>query len=167
MSSRVLTSAEMSAVPFRYICCIEGIPRSGAPSILGTGVLVDPCTVLTAAHNLVNPRTGARPLPSRIRVTPGRAGTDRPFGSSLAAALIINPEFSHTFPHGPDDFAVIRLARSFDRTAGFWGEPPRPGDADGAEAAEVTPKGPDRRTPTQTQCWRGAVDQHGVWSRIL
>lgn len=120
--------AEVESPPWRYICSIEGLPRGRDPVILGSGTLIGPTRVLTAAHVVSAPRTCALPDPNLIRVTPGRAGSAAPFGQSRADDIIRNPKFDCLVDDicSDRDFAVIVLKDPLGTTAGFWGQRPRP-----------------------------------------
>lgn len=120
--------AEVESPPWRYICSIEALPRGRDSVILGSGTLIGPTRVLTAAHVVSAPRTCALPDPDRIRVTPGRAGSLSPFGQSRAANIIRNPAFDCLVDDicSDRDFAVIELKDPLGKKAGFWGQRPRP-----------------------------------------
>jgi V8-like Glu-specific endopeptidase len=99
--------------PYRYICHIA---EGGRP--LGSGTLIGPNTVLTAAH--VVQGTNWR----RLVAIPGRnadrvRGDIRPFGIANAAAPPrIAPGF--TTPVTPQDYAVFYLRQPIGNTVGYW-----------------------------------------------
>jgi V8-like Glu-specific endopeptidase len=66
---------DTSTIPWRCICHLEVEYESG-PVGFGTGFIIGPKTVLTAAHVIYNARRKAR----NIRVIPGRNGTTAPYG---------------------------------------------------------------------------------------
>ena len=99
--------------PFRYICHIAEGDRP-----LGSGTLIGPNTVFTAAH--VVQGTDWR----RLVAIPGRnasrvRGDIRPFGTANAAAAPrIAPGF--TTPVTPQDYAVFYLRQPIGNTVGYW-----------------------------------------------
>lgn len=124
-----------TAVPFRFICCIESIFTNpgGAPIRLrGSGTLISDRHVLTAAHLVLAnvPQLGGRVRPASIVVSPGRNGTQMPFAASAtvidANRPRIRPEWV-TAPNTQFDFALLTLQRPLgapSRGLGFWGQTP-------------------------------------------
>ncbi len=145
-TSTIVSRADSDRPPFRLICCIEGLPRNQAPAILGSGTLIAPNIVLTAAHVLVDPRRGIVVPPARVRVSPGRggrAGTEQ----SLATRIFPNPAWvrlrqrelrlrraGRAVPPNLEvqlaerDFGIVELARPLGTRFGYWGETPRRAD---------------------------------------
>ncbi|MGK9230957.1 trypsin-like peptidase domain-containing protein [Inquilinus limosus] len=83
--SRVMVP-DTSMTPWRCICHLE-IEYESGPVGFGTGFLIGPETVATAAHVLVDRSTygWAKPRQARrIRVVPGRNGTLAPYGYFVA-----------------------------------------------------------------------------------
>jgi V8-like Glu-specific endopeptidase len=131
--SRVLIE-DTTAVPWRWICALDvtfdkPYPK-GWPTGFGrgSGLLVGPQEVLTAAHNVYADDSTS---PKSVYVTPGRNGRDDPFGRVKATARSvvasafgkngINPEF---------DFAILTLERAIaydkfealgNKPLGYWG----------------------------------------------
>lgn len=99
--------------PYRYICHIA---EGGRP--LGTGTLIGPNTVLTAAH-VVHGKDWRR-----LVAIPGRnadrvRGDSRPFGTANAAGP---PRIAPGFTRGvtPQDYAVFYLRQPIGNTVGYW-----------------------------------------------
>jgi V8-like Glu-specific endopeptidase len=137
-----ITGTNVVTVPFRYICNIELLHSTGA-QMIGSGTLIGPQAVLTAAHVVANAVSGRRLKPDRIRVTPGRAGSERRFGSSLAKNIIVpagffsGPGGQAAFDFG-FDFAIVVLQHSFATSTGFWGQKPIPtGDSRGSSIGVI------------------------------
>ena len=99
--------------PYRYICHIA---EGGRP--LGTGTLIGPNTVLTAAH--VVQGTNWR----RLVAIPGRnadrvRGDIRPFGIANAAGPPrLAPGFTRAVT--PQDYGVFYLRQPIGNTVGYW-----------------------------------------------
>jgi V8-like Glu-specific endopeptidase len=121
--------------PFRYIAKLEMVfvdPRTRAPRhFLGTGAIVAPGKVLTAAHCVFDRQHGYG-YAQQIRVIPGKNGPGRsrgeePFGFAMSRRLDV-PTNWRTAPRTtqggqsalPHDFAVITLDRPIGRRVGGW-----------------------------------------------
>lgn len=107
--------------PWSAVCHIER--DFGDGRLTGcTAFLVGPRTLLTAAHCIASPLRLRLNLPGvarRIRVTPGRAGAARPFGSQWAVSWRTHPDYLRR-PRPEVDVAVIELARPFARATGAF-----------------------------------------------
>jgi hypothetical protein len=89
------------AVPFRWICRLDieydvtpfGSDRHLTASGRGTGTLISPCHVLTAAHNLTeyDPARRNTVRATRIRVTPAHDGSASPPVATVEADLAHSP----------------------------------------------------------------------------
>lgn len=75
VDSRVMVT-DTSTIPWRCICHLE-VEYEFGPVGYGTGFLIGPMSVLTAAHVLVPTK---RRMARQVRVIPGRSGTMAPYG---------------------------------------------------------------------------------------
>ncbi|MFC7531769.1 trypsin-like serine peptidase [Actinoplanes sp. GCM10030250] len=126
------------AVPFRWICSLR-ITYATGPAGRGTGLLVGPRQVLTAAHCLYRKSDGAGPV--TVEVIPGRSGRTFPVGTFTASTFSVPSAFLTTPPGSAMkvragsavDVAMITLDRDIDRIVpagrpagqmlGHWGHP--------------------------------------------
>lgn len=115
------------AVPFRHICCLE-LSFSGASGLfIGTGTLVAPNKVLTAAHCMFD-RDHGWGYATSIRVIPGKNGPGRtrreePYGFTLSARLDVPPAWrtaANARAAMPHDYGVITLRQPIGRKAGWF-----------------------------------------------
>jgi glutamyl endopeptidase len=114
--------------PFRHICKLEMSfrdPRTRSiKRFIGTGTLVAPAKVLTAAHCVFD-RDHGFGYATSIRVIPGKNGTSEPFGSARSRRLDV-PANWRTASGGraamPFDYAVITLDSPIGsrRGLGWW-----------------------------------------------
>ena len=117
--------------PFSYICKLEMVfidSRSRLPrNFIGTGTLVSPSKILTAAHCLFD-REHSYGYAQRVRVIPGKNGPGRtrreePFGFAWSRRLDVpatwrtaaNQRTAMSF-----DYGVITLDRPIGRRLGWW-----------------------------------------------
>lgn len=140
---RVTSTNRITDAPYRYICQIA--IRTGGRTFVGTGTLVGPRTVLTAAHNLFSPLTGARLPVASMTITPARDGSAAPaFGASRPSRLLPSPGYDHRRHQNTQrDFAIIQLRDALGNRAGWWGQRPRPAfDELGTSLSSSLPQNP-------------------------
>ena len=81
--SRVIVT-NTSNLPWRCICHLE-VEYDKGPTGFGTGLLIGPHTVVTAAHVVCDPYGWDKPREARnVRVVPGRNGNLAPYGYFVA-----------------------------------------------------------------------------------
>src|SRR5262249_26061312 len=131
-------------IPFRWICSISATRivttpthterRGLAPA--GTGLLISPCHVLTAAHVLRDVDKDERGSVTAeyqaetVQVTPGRDGdSGRPFGTCDVKSYVLHPKWDPKVGDPRTDYALITLDscvgdRKFlnlqGQALGFW-----------------------------------------------
>jgi V8-like Glu-specific endopeptidase len=105
---------DTATIPWRCICHLEVIFDNGVRAY-GTGWLVGPDTVITAAHCVWDPRTGEQA--AEIRVAPGRNGSMGPYGQFVTADYAVMQGWPDAGNFGLD-VAAIRLPRD----AGMFAE---------------------------------------------
>jgi V8-like Glu-specific endopeptidase len=127
---RVLTR-NTTAIPFRYICKLEMVfldPKTRTPrNFIGTGTLVAPGKVLTAAHCIFD-REHNFGYARSIRVIPGKNGPGRtrgeePFGFALSRRFDVPAAWRTATDNRaamPFDYGVITLDRPIGRRVGWW-----------------------------------------------
>lgn len=106
--------------PFRHVCQIKGsLPdptqRGASITLAGTGTLVAPNKVLTAAHVVY--RRDHKKFAQDVRVVPAKDGTGtgprhEPYGSAVAVRLDVPPDYlsGSVAVAAANDYAVITLA---------------------------------------------------------
>ena len=106
-------------VPFRYICRIT--LKDG--TFLGTGTLIGPRTVLTAAHVVWRFTTDSRRGHRDFIITPAQkgAGTD-PFRARTQSTRVIPASgYNNAYAVSSRDYAVIHLKHRIGNKIGYWG----------------------------------------------
>src|SRR5918993_2612985 len=92
-------------VPYRWVCSLD-VTR-GSTSYRGSGLLVGPRQVLTAAHNVYDSE-GNRP--DSLHVVPARNVDEQPFGRFEAVAFTTSSRYiTNPLPGGRFDIAVVTL----------------------------------------------------------
>ena len=109
--------------PLRAICALVMDAADGR-QMIGTGFMVGRRTVMTCAHNLLNPHANPPFKAARVTVRPGRevAASPDPFGAHVAAAAdwFIHPDWEESRAAG-HDAALIRLSDPVGDTTGWLG----------------------------------------------
>jgi V8-like Glu-specific endopeptidase len=135
---------DTTAIPFRWICSVSVQRLVKRPSHnektglapAGSGVLISPRHVLTAAHVLhsvdrsSDGSIAAEYEPLLVHVAPARDGNSKPFGEFEAKSWAIHPKWDPKAPLARYDYAVITLDTEVgnqkfkslgNKPLGFWG----------------------------------------------
>ncbi|MGB7069896.1 MAG: trypsin-like peptidase domain-containing protein [Pyrinomonadaceae bacterium] len=131
------------AVPYRWICrlTVPNVNPTEKGYGAGTGVLVGPRHVLTAAHVLISETDPGKTVGDRLRVQPARNGQDKPFEEVRVAGWQVNPQWILRHGNGwrlqpQHDYGLVTLKKDVsawrDRrlggcSLGYWGLPDRCG----------------------------------------
>jgi V8-like Glu-specific endopeptidase len=104
----------VSSTTFPYDTVVYVTDTLGDETWQGSGVLIAPNEVLTAAHLVYSSSYG---LASNIEVTPGYDAGVAPFGTATATSVnfmqIVDPNDTITEQQSQNDYALIRLSTSF------------------------------------------------------
>ena len=84
----------------------------------GSGAMIGPNDVLTAGHNLWDPRFG---YARSVTVIPGLAGTSQPFGSATSTRIRVPDEYVSTSGSFDYDIGVINLSSNLRNSSGWFG----------------------------------------------
>jgi len=113
--------SDTRAAPYRYIC---NLVYNGRPA--GSGTLIAPNVVLTAAHVLHDKSTDRHKNPAGMVVIPGRnadrrRGDFRPFGTARAVRFRFAPGYRGRRDNVTrNDYAVAYLRQPIGNVAGHW-----------------------------------------------
>lgn len=115
-------------VPYRWVCSLD-VTRAGT-RFRGSGLLIGPRQVLTAAHNVYDAE-GNRP--DSLHVVPARSVDEQPFGRFEAVAFTTTSRYiSSPQPGNRFDLALVTLGDDASATTskaiggaalGHWGSP--------------------------------------------
>jgi glutamyl endopeptidase len=147
-----VTAAETLAVPYRWICRLtvpseDPFDRSYG---MGTGILIGPQHVLTAAHVLVSEKDPRRTVGKRLRVQPARNGSAARFKEVGILGWQVHPHAyaragNRRFLQPQHDYGLVTLDTKVSDWSlgpcplGYWGLPGACGDEAriGMEPAQV------------------------------
>jgi V8-like Glu-specific endopeptidase len=133
-----------TAIPFRWICSVSVQRLVRRPSHdektglapAGSGVLISPKHVLTAAHVLHSVESSsdgsiaAEYEPLLVHVAPARDGSSKPLGEVEAKSWAVHPKWDPKAPQARYDYALITLDTDIgnqkfkslgNKPLGFWG----------------------------------------------
>lgn len=126
-------------VPFRWICSLDLLfPDPDDPAsylaFIGSGTLISSRHVLTAGHCLYDRIIGSAGTPAVVevagmRVTPGRNGSQSPFGSAMSAAVRYSANWrasrNFRFDYGlitlSQDIGSKKMSALGGSVLGYWG----------------------------------------------
>jgi glutamyl endopeptidase len=121
---------DTTVAPFKYICQIRIGNTFERPHDVGTGFLIGPRTVMTAAHVVYGQQVG------QIFIVPGRNGLSKnpdPFEKYGATDFILSHPAYSTVDNGTGkDYAIIHLHEEVPSELGHWGMKPWKGDQTGS-----------------------------------
>jgi len=108
--------ADTTQVPFRWVCRIEAKTQRGHS--FGTGVLISPSHVLTAAHVIWPPQELYRTV--RVVVSPGYGATSK--SAFEADGWAVDPHWNprECMTSINFDWGLIRLAKPVGSATGHW-----------------------------------------------
>jgi V8-like Glu-specific endopeptidase len=145
-------AAETLAVPYRWICrlTVPSVDPTDPSYGMGTGVLIGPRHVLTAAHVLVSERDPAKTVGDRLRVQPARNGSAARFKEVGILGWQVHPHAyaragNRRFLQPQHDYGLVTLDTNVSDWSlgpcplGYWGLPGACGDGArvGMAAADV------------------------------
>jgi len=113
-------------IPYRWICRLELYFSNNSKGI-GTGLLISPNHVLTAGHNLFDPRS--KKWIQKVKVIPGASGTSLPFGYEWGIKVDAHQNWYKNI-NNEYDYGIIKLGASLGYKSfqsinkeelGWWG----------------------------------------------
>lgn len=104
--------------PYCSTVCLQ-ITTSAGGTNYGSGFMIGPNALATAAHNLYSTKTGN--YVKSVNVAPARSGSKKPFGSENVAADSMIVSSSYLAGDSSQDWAIITLDSSLGSKTGWLG----------------------------------------------
>lgn len=109
---------DTTKMPYRWICQIiatvqDPAMKGGAPTpFIGTGLLISPRHVLTAAHTVWFQKDGGVYRAKQVEVSPGRSRGSKPFGTYRVTGAKFPKEYAPVTAGSCYDYALLTLDES-------------------------------------------------------
>jgi V8-like Glu-specific endopeptidase len=154
------------AMPFRWICSLL-ITAKNNKKFVGTGFYIGKATIATAGHCVYMADQGG--WAKSIEVSPGCNGTDKPFGSCMAAKLRSNAGWTTNNQRIHDYGAIIVPSDfTFGTQQGFFGFASLPKEQLQGKALSVvgypSDGGPDR---VRNTLWSHTRNATGITDTVI